>query len=57
MIRIEFFRVNEIRQIIGRTSPNCVISLELFNRDVWKMMPQKAILIGLQKMKNSFEGK
>jgi sugar phosphate isomerase/epimerase len=48
---------NEIRQIIGKTSPNCVISLELFNRDVWKMMPQKAILIGLQKMKNSFEGK
>jgi sugar phosphate isomerase/epimerase len=42
----------EIQNILASTSPNCVLSLELFNRDVWKMDPAEALKIGLEKMKS-----
>lgn len=43
-----------IRELVSETSPGCVLSLELFNRDVWKMDPLAALQKGLAKMKSTF---
>jgi len=44
----------DITKVVTETSPDCVLSLELFNRDVWKMKALDALKQGLAKMKKSF---
>ena len=44
----------DIQKIISETSSGCILSLELFNRDVWKMNALDALTQGLEKMKKTF---
>jgi len=44
----------DIQKIISETSSGCILSLELFNRDVWKMNALDALTQGLEKMKITF---
>jgi len=47
---------NDIASIVKQCSRSCVISLELFNRAVWKMDPLDAATSGLVKTRKAMEG-
>ncbi len=47
--------MNDILQSLHSKNREIVLSLEIFNRDVWKMDPIVAARLGLEKMKNVVE--